>query len=197
MLGIDEAGRGPVLGPMVYAVAFFPISMSADMKKMDFADSKTLTEAKREQIFKNLGSQGDAENIGWSAKILSPMTISNTSLRRRKYNLNQLSHDTAIGLVRNCLDAGVKVRELYVDTVGPQEKYKAKLRDVFPQIPKITVESKADSKFHVVSAASICAKVIRDRVVEQWKFPENNAGRQVIPQDLPRGSGYPGGNLCS
>lgn len=192
MLGIDEAGRGPVLGPMVYAVAYFPLRLSSDMKKMEFADSKTLTEAKREKIFTSILNRDEGEqNIGWSAVILSPNTISNTSFRRKKYNLNQLSHDTAIQLVQNCLDSGIKVKELYVDTVGPQDKYRAKLREVFPNIPKITVESKADSKFHVVSAASICAKVIRDKVIDNWQFPENKQ-QEIIPKDLPRGSGYPG-----
>lgn len=42
MLGIDEAGRGPVLGPMVYGIAFFPISKSNAMKQMDFAGNNVL-----------------------------------------------------------------------------------------------------------------------------------------------------------
>ena len=128
--------------------------------------------------------------IGWSVKILSPNTISNTSLRRRKYNLNALSHDTAIELVQQTLDKGVRVTELYVDTVGPKEKYQEKLKRLFPQIAKVKVENKADSLFHVVSAASICAKVVRDRVIKEWRFPE---GAQVVPASLDRGSGYPGG----
>lgn len=188
MIGVDEAGRGPVLGPMVYAVAFFPLSQAKDMKKKDFADSKTLTETQRETIFANMSTE-QCKHLGWRAKILSPLTISNTSFRRRKYNLNQLSHDTAIELVQSCLEAGIKVKELYVDTVGPADKYKNKLQSVFPNIPTIRVESKADSKFHVVSAASICAKVIRDRVINQWKFPEGYA----IDSSIAKGSGYPGG----
>ncbi len=52
ILGIDEAGRGPVLGPMVYACCYWKLENEELIKKsLKFADSKTLNEAKREQIF--------------------------------------------------------------------------------------------------------------------------------------------------
>lgn len=51
-----------------------------------------------------------------------------------------------------------------MDTLGPADKYEAKLRERFPGI-KFTVCSKADSKFPVVGAASIVAKVTRDRTL--------------------------------
>lgn len=54
-MGIDEAGRGPVLGPMVYGCAFWPAqpeNYSKEMKaKFKFADSKQLTEQQRDKIF--------------------------------------------------------------------------------------------------------------------------------------------------
>ena len=92
--------------------------------------------------------------------------------RRGKYNLNTMSHDTAIGLIQKALDAGVRVAEVYVDTVGPPEKYQEKLSNIFPEL-KITVAKKADSLYACVSAASICAKVARDRVLKEWKFRED------------------------
>lgn len=56
--------------------------------------------------------------------------------------------------------------QLYVDTVGDAKKYEAKLSEIFPDI-QVTVTPKADSKFPIVSAASICAKV---SILTYW-FP--------------------------
>jgi ribonuclease H2 subunit A len=55
ILGIDEAGRGPVLGPMVYACCYYNKSNEEEiLKVMKFDDSKKLTEAKREKIFEEM-----------------------------------------------------------------------------------------------------------------------------------------------
>ncbi|EDO37978.1 predicted protein [Nematostella vectensis] len=155
-VGIDEAGRGPVLGPMVYGICYCPLSKAEELKTTGFADSKTLTEEEREALFKEL-SENCHGYMGWVIDILTPNFLSNCMLQRTKCSLNEVSHNSAIGLIRLLLDSGVKVQEVYVDTVGPAEKYQDKLQKIFPE-QKIVVTPKADAKFPVVSAASVCAK---------------------------------------
>ncbi|KAM3865200.1 ribonuclease H2 subunit A [Diretmus argenteus] len=182
-LGIDEAGRGPVLGPMVYGICFCPVSKKEELKALKVADSKTLTEAEREKLFKKLDESKSF--VGWALQILSPNTISTSMLQRTKYNLNALSHDAAIDLVQYALDSGVQLKEVFVDTVGPAEKYQEKLSQRFPGV-EVTVRPKADSLFPIVSAASICAKVARDHAVKGWDFVED-----LGEVDTDYGSGYP------
>ncbi|KAK7797152.1 hypothetical protein U0070_020291 [Myodes glareolus] len=156
VLGVDEAGRGPVLGPMVYAICYCPLSRLTDLEGLKVADSKTLTENERERLFAKMEEDGDF--VGWALDILSPNLISTSMLGRVKYNLNSLSHDTAAGLIQYALDQGVNVTQVFVDTVGMPETYQARLQQRFPGI-EVTVKAKADSLFPVVSAASIFAKV--------------------------------------
>ncbi|XP_065899966.1 ribonuclease H2 subunit A-like isoform X3 [Dysidea avara] len=187
ILGIDEAGRGPVLGPMVYGASYCPVSMKDQLKHMGFADSKTLSEASREKYFEKINC---SSHLGWIVEILSPNYISNLMLRRTKYNLNSISHDSAAGLINKLLQRNINITEVYVDTVGDPTKYQALLSSKFPHI-KITVSAKADSLFPIVSCASICAKVARDHVVSSWKFPE--MGHSSDNEEF--GSGYPAGKM--
>ncbi|XP_029336115.1 ribonuclease H2 subunit A [Mus caroli] len=110
VLGVDEAGRGPVLGPMVYAICYCPLSRLADLEALKVADSKTLTENERERLFAKMEEDGDF--VGWALDILSPNLISTSMLGRVKYNLNSLSHDTAAGLIRYALDQNVNVTQV-------------------------------------------------------------------------------------
>lgn len=184
---MDEAGRGPVLGPMVYGISFSPISKKSILKDLGCADSKQLTEEQRDTIFVNTNQKDySTESIGWAVDVISPNDISTSMYRRTKRSLNEVSMDAAINLIKKALDLEVNVAEIYVDTVGPPEKYQAKLQAIFPSI-KITVAKKADSLYPIVSLASICAKVSRDHALKVWSFREGIE----IPSD-GFGSGYPG-----
>lgn len=181
-MGIDEAGRGPVLGPMVYGTCFCPVSRKEEVQGMGVADSKVLNEEQREKLFAAINSA--EELVGWKVEILSPNRISTAMLQRTKYSLNALSHDAAIELIRKVLADGVKLTEVFVDTVGDPGKYQSKLEQIFPGL-SITVTKKADSLFPIVSAASICAKVVRDECLKGWTFVERNMESSGL------GSGYP------
>ncbi|KAL6071041.1 Ribonuclease H2 subunit A [Balamuthia mandrillaris] len=181
-MGIDEAGRGPVLGPMVYGCAYCPLAIKNQIKERGYDDSKVLTEMQRESLFASIHNSAD---VGWSVIVLSPEELSQKMQRRSKYNLNEISHDTAADLIRATLNKGIKLKEIYVDTVGTPQKYQWKLSAQFPGID-ITVSKKADSLFPIVSAASICAKVIRDKYLEAWKFKETG-----VAFSRNFGSGYP------
>jgi len=181
-LGIDEAGRGPVLGPMTYGSCFVPSSKNAELKALGFDDSKKLSEETRERMFRDIKA---CDFLGWNVIVLSAKEISGGMLQRSPYNLNAISHDTAEALIRQALADGINLKRVFVDTVGDPERYEAKLSAKFPQI-QMTVRKKADSLFPIVSAASICAKVTRDIVVKQWKYSEADVQFTGVT-----GSGYP------
>nr|CAI5851566.1 unnamed protein product [Callosobruchus analis] len=183
ILGIDEAGRGPVLGPMVYGTAFCPINEQMILQKLECADSKQLNEEKRDVIFKNILENSD--KIAWAIEVISPNSICNNMLSRSKYSLNQVSMDAAIKLIKAAIDSGANIQHIFVDTVGKPEKYQAYLKSIFPKY-EITVAKKADSTYPIVSAASICAKVSRDHALNVWEFAED---LDIKPEEF--GSGYP------
>ncbi|KIK34879.1 hypothetical protein CY34DRAFT_812583 [Suillus luteus UH-Slu-Lm8-n1] len=195
ILGVDEAGRGPVLGPLVYGVAYCPASWKTDLEQLGFADSKTLTAEKRAQLLGVLNS--DPQNLGWSVRVISPQAISAGMLRIPPTNLNKQSQDATVLLIRDVLQRGLQLSEVYVDALGNTTTYEAYLSSQFPGI-SFTVTTKADSKFKIVGAASVAAKVTRDACVDSWTFEElieedDNAASKAQKENWNRefGSGYP------
>lgn len=177
---------------MVYGITYCPESRAPELKSIGCADSKTLAEDQREKLFERLDSMKDF--VGWAVEMISPNSICKSMFKRVKYSLNEVSHDSAVGLIQKALEMKVNITSVFVDTVGPPEKYQAKLSSLFPGI-KITVSKKADSLFPVVSAASIFAKVARDKALTSWKFKEKSyQGLQFEKSASIWGSGYPAGN---
>jgi len=158
-VGIDEAGRGSVLGPMIYGAAFWNASLDDETDSNQkpkippgFNDSKQLTEETRAGLLEQLMACPD---IGWCARILEASEISRNMLRAGlPYNLNQMSHDAAMAMIEAIQNAGVPIQTCYIDTVGNPEFYKAKLQRKFPNLTFV-VESKADAKYATCSAASV------------------------------------------
>ncbi|KAF4517243.1 hypothetical protein B566_EDAN011627 [Ephemera danica] len=98
--------------------------------------------------------------------------------KQKSYCLLCQINSLKVALDVSCLDAIAILLSVYTPYID-------KLSGIFPGI-KITVAKKADSTYPVVSAASICAKVCRDRAVSNWKFKE-----EVDITGDAWGSGYP------
>lgn len=180
VVGVDEAGRGPVLGPMVYGAAYWSTAPDASRCEAKFDDSKKLTEATREALYEFISSPHVP--IGYITCELSAELLSEQMLQTPiPVSLNKIAWDCTVELVQRIAKLGYPIRELYVDTVGKEDTYAKFLQDHFPDT-SVTVRSKADSLFKVVSCASICAKVERDLLLRTW----DTSG------DTNWGSGYPG-----
>ena len=146
LCGIDEVGRGPLAGP-VYAAA---VILPADEKLLYLNDSKKLSEKKREELYDIIMDRAVAVGIG---------SVSHT--RIDEINILQATYEAMTEAVKNL---SVKPGALLIDAVHiPQ-------LDEFKQISII----KGDAKSASIAAASIVAKVTRDRVMKELssKYPE-------------------------
>jgi ribonuclease H2 subunit A len=169
---------------MIYGAAYWPEAENEALGKMGYDDSKALTHARRSALFESLKRCG---RIGYCIISLSAQYLSEQMLHKSPNSLNKVSHETAVQLVHEAQNAGVNVTSIYVDTVGDADRYRDKLQYILGPSIRVTVESKADATYPVVSAASICAKVTRDAAMEEWEFEEPG-----FESTGPLGSGYPG-----
>ncbi|KAL5648401.1 hypothetical protein ACJX0J_039210, partial [Zea mays] len=149
--------------PMVYGCMHCAYSYINTLATLKFADSKTLKEEQREELFESLKVNS---SIRWEVDVIRPKDL---SAKMSKVNLNEISHNSAMGLVRKVLDMGVLLAEAYIDTVGDLKKYRIKLTEKFTGF-KFVVAKKVDSLYTVVSGASIVAKNINgaDPDTKRW-----------------------------
>lgn len=206
VLGVDEAGRGPVLGPMVYSAFYLPHDLHHSLLARDYSfnDSKVLTPGVRANLMRLLCTPGTPlfESCGWATRLLSARDISSGMMRAGAgmYNLNAQAMDATVELIREIVEGRkIDIREVYIDTIGNPATYQQKLERVFPSL-KITVAKKADSLYPCVSAASVVAKVTRDVALELChedivEAQQSNDPSQATSTDS-WGSGYPSDSKC-
>lgn len=133
--GIDEVGRGPLVGPVVTAAVILP----KDFYDERINDSKKLTEKKRELLYDVIIENAISVGIGISSEdVIDEINILNATKRAMLEAVNNLS---------------VKPEHLLIDAV--------KLNTDIPQTSII----KGDAKSESIAAASIIAKVTRDRMM--------------------------------
>ena len=138
LAGVDEAGRGPLAGPVVAAAVIFDIK--TNIKGVN--DSKLLTEKKREKLFDQIITQALTYSVSVvNHNVIDEVNILNATLRAMK----------------QCVDE-LKIKPDLV-LVDGNRKFQS-------EIPVITIV-KGDSKSFSIAAASILAKVTRDRLMKK------------------------------
>ncbi|KAB2579644.1 Ribonuclease H2 subunit A [Lasiodiplodia theobromae] len=201
VLGVDEAGRGPVLGPMVYALLYLPLSEHRSLlaETHHFDDSKVLQPAVRSSLMETLCTADTDlyQRCGWATKVMSARDISAGMLKAGgTYNLNAQAMDATVELIKRVFAMGVNVKEIYIDTIGQPAAYQKKLERIFPTV-HITVAKKADSLYPCVSAASVCAKVTRDAALDVCYESYASNADETPASAAGWGSGYPSDARCS
>lgn len=158
--GVDEAGRGPVIGPLVMAGVLIEEKDEEKLKKIGVKDSKLIPSKKREELFKQI--LGIVKN--YKIISLTPDIIDN-ALSSETNNLNKLEAETTTEILnflkpdKAIIDLPDKNQERYQDYIKTNLQVKVKL----------ITEHKADYNYVIVGAASILAKVTRDRYLDFLK----------------------------
>jgi ribonuclease HII len=148
-VGVDEAGRGSLIGPLVIAAV-----RVSSLELLNFVnrDSKQLSREEREELYDRILKVAEVKVYEISPKEIDANNI----------NLLELK------VLKGLLDWG---EVIYVDAFLPPSSF---------QFPNVIAEFKADEKYPIVAAASIIAKVTRDRRIEEIKHLVGDFG-----------SGYP------
>ncbi|ASJ03211.1 ribonuclease HII [Thermococcus profundus] len=169
LAGIDEAGRGPVIGPMVIAAAIVDEDKVEELEKLGVKDSKKLSPKRRETLFDEITSLLDDYVI---------IKLSPEEIDSREVTLNEFEVEN---FVRALNSLKVKPDVVYIDAADvKEERFGEEIGKRLDFSAEIVAEHKADDRFIPVSAASILAKVTRDREIEKLKEEYGEIG-----------SGYP------
>lgn len=170
ILGIDEAGRGSVLGPLVIAGVVIDKRKEAVLDNMGVKDSKKLTPARREVLARKLKKMFVYDTVVFSARDIDDM-------RAQGINLNEIERRGMQELIEK-LDFDSAI----VDAVDVKpQRFEDKLRRATGK--DVKAEHKADDKYIEVSAASIIAKQARDEAISELNKDYEDVGGI--------GSGYP------
>ena len=164
--GVDEAGRGPVIGPMVVA------GVCADEKEIEalgVKDSKKLTPKRREYLAERIKEVATQIII----RVVEPEEIDKM---RENMTLNEIEVEIFADIISK-LEGEI----IYVDAADvDEERFAQDIEEKIGRGVKIVSKHKADALYPIVSAASIIAKVERDRII-----------REISEEIGDFGSGYP------
>ncbi len=185
--GIDEAGRGPVIGPMVMAGIVVEEKNIGRLMRLGVKDSKQHTPGQRDALYKKIIKAVDDYFI---LKV-APKEIDD-ALNDPDTNLNWLEADRSVEIIKK-----LAPDKAFLDCPSPNIKaYTAYISKKLDKKTELVVEHKADENYPVVSAASILAKVTRDNEIKKLRkvygdfgsgYPSDPMTQEFIKEhhDLP------------
>ncbi len=167
--GVDDAGRGSVIGPLVIAGVLIDDKDLPKLIQLGVRDSKLLSPSRREKLAIEIKQVAKKHAV----VKLSPMEIDKVVEKGRKlHGLNWLEAQAMAKIIEL-----LKPDIAYVDASDVlEERFKQQILELLPFKVKIVSEHKADRKYPVVSAASIIAKVERDREIAELKAKYGDLG---------------------
>ena len=172
--GIDEAGRGAVIGPLVLAGVIVDEIDEEKLRNINVKDSKLLSRKQREDLFGKILSISKGHKIF----IICPAEIDNAVNRNDNLNLNWLEAGHSAAIINE-----LAPEKAIVDcpTINTRNYKNYLIEKIQNKNIELNAEHKADYNYPVVSAASILAKVTRDNEIDKIKKSLN----------VDFGSGYP------
>lgn len=172
LCGIDEAGRGPVIGPLVMAGVVIDEKNIFKLEDIGVKDSKLLRINERNDLFDKVKKIVKSYEI----VILTSKDVDDV-LNSKDMNLNLLEGKTSAEIINK-----LKPDKAILDCPSTNIKaYSNYVKDLLKKDVELVVEHKADLNYVIVGAASILAKVTRDDEIEKIKKKIN----------VNFGSGYP------
>jgi ribonuclease HII len=171
--GIDEAGRGPVIGPLVIVGVLANEEQEKQLMDLGVKDSKLLTPIQRERMFDKIKQIVEKYEI----VVVEPQEIDDAVNGKDNLNLNWLEAVKSADII-NVLKPNKAILDCPSTNIGAYTEYvKKKVKGRVD----IIAEHKADQTYPIVSAASILAKVTRDDRIQEIKKKHK----------IEFGSGYP------
>jgi ribonuclease HII len=157
--GVDEAGRGCIIGPLVVAGIAVEKEQLQALTALGVKDSKLLTPKKRETLYQEILKITKTTK---TVKVTPAEIDKAVQCQRRLHKLNRLEAQTMAQVIET-----LKPNETFVDAADILEKrFATHIRECLTIKTRIISRHKADLIFPIVSAASIIAKVERDREIE-------------------------------
>jgi ribonuclease HII len=173
-LGIDEAGRGPVIGPLVVCGVAIENDRMKYLERLGIKDSKKVTPKRRIILSRKIQKIAEYHLVKITAKDIDLM-------RSKDVNLNQIEKIAINRIIRNCSPHTCIIDCMDVNT----QRLESEISEVNPDI-RIIAEHKADENHIIVGASSIIAKVERDAEIQKIKkeYGDIGSGYPSDPQTI-------------